>query len=331
MEKRIIEIIVNDEYVLGSGVVIGAAGDDESVALRTSFNDTWLGLNIYATFRDARGENPVAVLLCPSMLVPGEVRTYDVVVPKSATAIDGKLCVVFSGFVVTGSRTYNAEENKYDQLVYRDAVINTTNAYFRVLPSDFSALDEEDQKEATPLEQLLGEINDFRTELTANEEGIGNRLSKQDDRISAVETAEAGRADAETARCSAEEEREAAEANREQERENFENSVNARLDEQDAKLAGRLGESGSVTLFASKWSSANVQAITITGLRDDDMVIFYPATADDREYCGYYGVFVSPESEGGAFTVTARAIPAGDISLRYYVIRGSLPEIEEAE
>ena len=135
----------------------------------------------------------------------------------------------------------------------------------------------------------------------------------------------------ETARCSAEEEREAAEANREQERENFENSVNARLDEQDTKLAGRLGESGSVTLFASKWSSANVQAITITGLRDDDMVIFYPATADDREYCGYYGVFVSPESEGGAFTVTARAIPAGDISLRYYVIRGSLPEIEEAE
>ena len=311
MKKRIIEIIVNDEYVLGSGVVIGAAGSDNSVILRAKFNDTWLGLNVYATFRDSKGENPVAVLLCQTMVQDsdGETVTYDIEVPSSSTEIDGKLCVVFSGFVVTGTMTYNAEENKYDQLVYRDAVINTTNAYFRVLPSDFSALDEEDQKEATPLEQLLGEINDFRTELTEN-----------DNRISAVETAEAERADAETAR-------QEAEANREQAREVFENDVNARLDNQDAKLAARLGEGRSVTLSAAKWSDEKTQAVTIAGLGDDDMVIFYPSTANDREYCGYYGVFVSPESVGGAFTVTARAKPAADIALRYYVVRGKLPEV----
>ena len=314
MKKRIIEIIVNDEYVLGSGVVIGAAGSDNSVILRAKFNDTWLGLNVYATFRDANGENPVARLLCPSMVQDsdGETVTYDVEVPLEATAIDGKLCVVFSGFVVTGTMTYNAEENKYDQLVYRDAVINTTNAYFRVLPSDFSALDVEDQTEATVLEQVLGEINAFRTELDKTEAGIESRLL-------VAEEAETMRADAETAR-------QEAEANREQAREAFENDVNARLDNQDAKLSGRLGEGGGVMLLASKWSDENAQAITIAGLGDDDMVIFYPTTADDREYCGYYGVFVSPESEGGAFAVTARAKPAADIALRYYVIRGKLPE-----
>ena len=184
MKKRIIEIIVNDEYVLGSGVVIGAAGSDKSVILRAKFNDTWLGLNIYATFRDSKGENPVAALLCPTMVQDsdGETVTYDIEVPSSSTAIDGKLCVVFSGFVVTGTMTYNAEENKYDQLVYRDAVINTTNAYFRVLPSDFSALDVEDKAEATLLEQLLGEINNFYS------------------RVEAVENAETEREEAEAER-----------------------------------------------------------------------------------------------------------------------------------
>ena len=113
----------------------------------------------------------------------------------------------------------------------------------------------------------------------------------------------------ETARCSAEEEREAAERIREE------------------RISGRLGVSCSVTLSKSKWSAANAQTITIAELCDDDMVIFYPSTADDREYCGYYGVFVSPDSVGGAFTVTARAKPADDIALKYYVVRGKLPEV----
>ena len=140
------------------------------------------------------------------------------------------------------------------------------------------------------------------------------------------ESAEAERKNAEHERQMSEESRNEAEANREQAREAFENDVNARLDNQDAKLSGRLGEGGGVTLLASEWTSDNAQTVTVAGLREEDIVIFYPATADDREYCGYYGVFVSPESEDGAFTVTARAKPAADITLRYYVIRGKLPE-----
>ena len=103
-------------------------------------------------------------------------------------------------------------------------------------------------------------------------------------------------------------------------------TITSRLDKQDAKLSGRVGDSGSVTLATSKWSSDNAQTIAINGISDDDMVIFYPASANDREYCGLYGVFVSPESDGNSFTVTARATPKGDISLKYYVIRGRLPE-----
>ena len=184
MAKRIIEIEVNDEYVLGSGVVIGAAGDDESMALRVSFNDTWLGLNIYATFRDAKGENPTAFLLLPSLLVPGEVRTYDVVVPAAATKHDGKMSVVFSGFAITESYLYAKDgDTVVKELVYRDAVINTTNAYFRVLPSDFSALDVEDQTEASTVEQMLAEMNRFHERLNEHETLVAERLDEQDEKI----------------------------------------------------------------------------------------------------------------------------------------------------
>ena len=69
MAKRIIELTVSDEYVIGGGVPIGAAGSHDDVVLRMSFSDAWMVRNKYATFRDALGENPTIVALLPSMLV----------------------------------------------------------------------------------------------------------------------------------------------------------------------------------------------------------------------------------------------------------------------
>ena len=164
MAKKIIKISVNDEYVLGSGAVIGAEGADESVVLRVAFNDTWAGLNIYVTFRDAFGENPEVEMLMPSMLVAGELMTYDVPVRAKATAVAGKMSLVFSGFEVSTVTLYDPETDS-SKLVYRDAVINTGNAYFRVLPSDFSALDAEDKPEAKLFETVLAEINNLHGDI----------------------------------------------------------------------------------------------------------------------------------------------------------------------
>ena len=135
-----------------------------------------------------------------------------------------------------------------------------------------------------------------------------SRLSGIESEESAREKAEDSRKEAEYGREEAETERREAELIREK------------------RISGRLGDGGSVTLVSSKWSSENTQTLTIEGLRDDDMVIFYPATANDREYCGIYRVFISPESDDNGFGVTARAKPTEDISLKYYVIRGRLPE-----
>lgn len=185
MAKKIIKISVNDEYVVGSGVVIGAAGADESVVLRVAFNDKWAGLNIYATFRDALGENPAVRMLMSSMLVDGEMMTYDVVIPPKATATAGKIGLVFSGFELTEGFTYNAEAKGYDRLVQRDTVMKTANAYFRVLPSDFSALDTEDKPEPTLFEQVLAEINNLHGDIVEHVGLVQGEMKEHEEYVEA--------------------------------------------------------------------------------------------------------------------------------------------------
>ena len=58
MAKRIIELTVSDEYVIGGGVPIGAAGSHDDVVLRMAFGEMWTGLNIYATFTEPWERTP---------------------------------------------------------------------------------------------------------------------------------------------------------------------------------------------------------------------------------------------------------------------------------
>lgn len=189
MAKRIIEISVNDEYVVGSGVVIGAEGSDESVILRVSFNDAWLGLNIYATFRNSMGESPTVVMLMPSMLVIGEKSVYEITVPAASTAYAGKMSLVFSGFAVTTVNVFDAGAQEYDKIIYKDAIINTANAYFRVLPSDFSALDVKDPAEVTALEQVLEEINTFYGTLEEHKKATAETVDEISDVVADINDA----------------------------------------------------------------------------------------------------------------------------------------------
>ena len=144
MAKRIIECTVNDEYIIGGGVPVGAAGSHDDVVLRLAFGEMWAGLNIYATFTDALGQNPTVVLLVPSMLVDGEAMTYDVTIPASAKKIEGKMVVSLTGYVVIDGTEGSAT--------------NTTTTSFRVLPSKV-ALADDGTIDATLAQQLHDEIN----------------------------------------------------------------------------------------------------------------------------------------------------------------------------
>lgn len=147
MAKRIIELTVSDEYVIGGGVPIGAAGSHDDVILRMSFSDAWMVRNKYATFRDALGENPVLVDFLPSMLVPGKDATYDVVVPAAAKKIDGRASMTLTGYtVVNGSEEKEAS--------------NTAVTYFRVLPSTYKIMDD-DSIDLTLAQQMHLEIEEL--------------------------------------------------------------------------------------------------------------------------------------------------------------------------
>ena len=110
-------------------------------------------------------------------------------------------------------------------------------------------------------------------------------------------------------------------------REAFEYERQRAEEARERRINSRLSRYGRVQLSASSWDQLNSQVITDGDWADEDMVIFYPESALDREICGLYGVFVMPESVDGAFTVSARVKPVSDIALRYYVIRGRLPEV----
>lgn len=171
MAKRIIECQVSDEYVLGSGVVVGAAGSHNDVVLRLEFGAMWAVLNKYATFRDSKGENPTTVAIMPSMLVDGKAMTYDVSVPASAKRYEGKMMLTLSGYSLVNG-------------VEEDRATNTTTAYFRVLKSDFALLDDE-SIDATLAQQVHAQLNEFGN-IVAD---FAERLEEQDSVIGDVSSA----------------------------------------------------------------------------------------------------------------------------------------------
>lgn len=146
MNKKVIPIQIRNEQVIGAGVVVGAEGSGNDVILQPHFGQSWEGLVKYVTFRDALGENPTVVLLTTDMLVEAQepqtgtndetegtcpvvcscASVYNVTIPFSAKAEEGKMMATFQGYALNedGSQV--------------EAATMTATAYFRVLPSDYS-------------------------------------------------------------------------------------------------------------------------------------------------------------------------------------------------
>lgn len=156
-KKRIIEIEVNDEYVVGSGVVIGAAGSHNDVVMKVRFNSSWADLNIIATFRDALGENPISVVLTAvSTLVEsdGDHCVHKFLVPLKAKAYEGKISLSFTGYTVAAVASEDGEGVEYQET----QAITSGTAYFNVLKSD-AVLADDIFKTADVGQQLQDGVN----------------------------------------------------------------------------------------------------------------------------------------------------------------------------
>lgn len=133
--RRIIECQVTDEYVRGSGMVVGAAGSHNDVALRLAFNPMWAGTARSIVWKDALGGNPIVTILGTDLLVPGETEVYIVPIPAEPKAYAGDMSMTIKGAAVDGEKETSATL--------------TARAFFAVMESDWDE-DAEETQDITP-------------------------------------------------------------------------------------------------------------------------------------------------------------------------------------
>lgn len=160
MEQRIIKLSVKNEYILGEGVVIGAAGSHDEVLLELDFraSPVWHGTTKKAIFYDAMYKNPATILLTTNLLAEGQTDVYYVPVPQTAKTAAGDCFLTVEGTVVEGSGE-NAKET---------VRVTTKEARFPVLPNKRYL--NETPITPTQAEQLQAEIDDIKNTVSEAKE-----------------------------------------------------------------------------------------------------------------------------------------------------------------
>lgn len=212
MNKKIIPCRVREEYVEGAGVAAGAAGSGGDAVLQLEFGPMWEALVKYVTFRDARKENPVTVLLTTDMieriLVAGAGGGHaGVVVPHGvdgrdtgwegapgvACPTEGKGCgecpcrevlvynvpipakaMALAGQMGVVVQGYElTEDGKKVQ-----AASMTANAYYKILPADYAPV-EDGSVTATLSQQLQAQIEKIKGDIVGAAEAHDAKTAAQ--------------------------------------------------------------------------------------------------------------------------------------------------------
>lgn len=144
--KKIIHIEVRDEYILGSGVSIGAMGSFGTMVLEATFDESWVGLTKYATWTDALG-NVGEQILFTELDRAEDTSTYTYYIPVTAFPLchAGTVKLSFTGYVVEGEKIRS--------------VMNTATGTFRVLESNATMIDSESVDDNLAM-QLTNTVNE---------------------------------------------------------------------------------------------------------------------------------------------------------------------------
>ena len=150
--NRIIHCDVDNEFIRGAGVVIGAAGSHDDVELELSFSPMWEGTSKKIVWFDALNEQTVVTALTTDLLAPGNGNLYRVSVPWEAKAVEGDMKLTIRGTSVTD----NTETR---------AVVAAT-ACFKVLPALWDPLAVEgSEPSASVSDQLQQQIEDIKQDI----------------------------------------------------------------------------------------------------------------------------------------------------------------------
>lgn len=152
MSNRIIRCAVENEFIRGGGVVIGAAGSHDDVELELSFSPMWDGTSKKIVWFDALNEQAVVTALTTDLLVEGEDNLYRVPVPWEAKAVEGDMKLTIRGANVTGTTETRA--------------VVAATVCFRVLPAIWDPLAVEgSEPSASVSDQLQQEIEDIKGDI----------------------------------------------------------------------------------------------------------------------------------------------------------------------
>lgn len=175
---RKIYIEVEEEYIKGGGVVIGAALSHDDIELHIKFSDAWSGLTKRVIWQNAYGENTVYQNLAGT--AAGE---HTVLIPFEPKEFAGK---VFFG--IKGFTTAEREKEGGGTETYEDKAIMSVKTEFIVLPS---VSDEDAEAEQAPsasiadqlqadvaalqddMEETQGDISDLEEDKVDKADGFG--------------------------------------------------------------------------------------------------------------------------------------------------------------
>lgn len=135
---RTIPLKIQNEYIAGDKVLIGAAGSHNDVVLRMEFSPLWEGLTKTVQFRDALGEKTIETLLTADLLEKNSTTVYMVPVPNGAKKYAGEMTLAVKGAAVSGDKetrattavhgAFTVGESKWDGSAETEQDVNATQA-----------------------------------------------------------------------------------------------------------------------------------------------------------------------------------------------------------
>lgn len=225
---RLINAYIQGSYLRLDGKMAGVQGESRMKTLRLHLSPEWLELTKKVLFMDAKGQNPVSVLLSSEVesYVNGTELVFDVLIPGDALAEAGECTFIVSG---TGE----------DRQGY------SVQGHLKVLPNDFYDVEPGNASTPTPseMEQLQGYMDDIlRQAGESTKEAVEKSEAAATRAENAQTAAETARSAAETARAAAESAKTAAES--------------AKTAAESAQNAAETAKSGAETARATAEAAA---------------------------------------------------------------------------
>ena len=119
---RTIPITVNDEYIRGTGAVVGAAGSHSDVVLDITFGESWEGLTKSIVWRNSKHVNSVVTLLSSDHLVEGTTNRYMVPIPAEPKEFAGKMTMTIKGATISENTETAATLTAYGEFIVMESL-----------------------------------------------------------------------------------------------------------------------------------------------------------------------------------------------------------------